>query len=377
MTKKTASKTKSLSKKSVAASEAVAQRLVEDIRLLIDQTRNRVAQTVNSSLVLLNWHIGRRIHTEVLGKERASYGKEIVSTLSRQLVVDYGAGFSRQNLFHMIRFVEAFPDKQIVVALCRELGWSHFKEIIYIKDDLKRDFYAEMCRVERWSVRALRAKIQGRLYERTALSRKPEELIKRELTALREDDRLTPDLVFRDPYFLDFLNLTGAYSEKDLENAILRELEKFLLEFGSDFAFLARQKRISVDEDDFYLDLLFYHRRLRRLVAIELKLDKFMPADTGQMDFYLRWLDKHERQTGEEPPIGLILCAEKSAPRVELLGLEQRGMRVAEYWTELPPRDLLERKLTDAMLLAREHVGQQESGQAEEAPKLKRGRRKG
>jgi predicted nuclease of restriction endonuclease-like (RecB) superfamily len=210
-----------------------------------------------------------------------------------------------------------------------------------------------MCRVERWSVRALRDKIDGMLYERTALSKKPEELIKQEIAALREEDKLSPDLIFRDPYLLEFLNLADTYSEKDLENAILRELERFLLEIGSGFAFVARQKRITADADDFFIDLLFYHRRLRRLVAVELKLGKFMPADFGQLEFYLRWLDKHERQAGEESPIGLILCSEKSAERVEILALEERGIRVSEYLTELPDKKLLKQKLHDAIELAR------------------------
>jgi predicted nuclease of restriction endonuclease-like (RecB) superfamily len=209
-----------------------------------------------------------------------------------------------------------------------------------------------MCRIERWSVRALRQKISGMLYERTALSKKPAKLAKIELQKLREEDRLTPDLVFRDPYSLDFLGLKGAYSEKDLETAILRELEEFLIELGSDFAFLARQKRMVVDGEDFYLDLLFYHRRLRRLVAIDLKLGKFAPSDAGQMEFYLRWLKKHEMRPGEEEPLGLILCAGKSDERIELFELAKRGIRVGEYLTELPPKKVLERKLHDAVRLA-------------------------
>ncbi|MDB6135298.1 MAG: uncharacterized protein JWM59_3541 [Verrucomicrobiales bacterium] len=206
-----------------------------------------------------------------------------------------------------------------------------------------------MCRVERWSVRALCEKISGMLYERTALSKKPDQLIAVELQGLRKKDRLTPDLVFRDPYLLDFLGRKDTYSEKDLESAILRELESFLMEFGSDFAFVARQKRITVDGEDFHLNLLFYHRRLRRLVIIDLKLGKFAPADVGQMEFYLRWLKKHELRSGEKAPLGLILCAEKSDERIEVFELATRGIRVAEYLTALPPRKLLEQKLHQAI----------------------------
>jgi predicted nuclease of restriction endonuclease-like (RecB) superfamily len=247
---------------------------------------------------------------------------------------------------------ETFPDERIVATLSRELGWSHFVELLPLKKHLQRDFYAEMCRVERWSVRRLRQKIGGMLYERTALSKKPAKLAELEIQKLREEDKLTPDLVFRDPYFLDFLGLKGAYSEKDLETAILRDLESFLVELGGDFAFLARQKRITVDGEDFYLDLLFYHRRLRRLVVIDLKLGKFAPGDVGQMEFYLRWLKKHEMRPGEDEPLGLILCAEKSDERIELFELAKRGIRVGEYLTELPPKKLLEQKLHDSVRLA-------------------------
>jgi predicted nuclease of restriction endonuclease-like (RecB) superfamily len=233
------------------------------------------------------------------------------------------------------------------------LSWTHFRQIIYPDDPLRRDFYAEMCRLENWSTRTLQKKINGMLFERTALSKKPAELARQELAALRDEDRLTPDLVFRDPYFLDFLGLKDTYNERDLEAAILRELEAFLLELGAGFTFVARQKRIPVDGEDFYLDLLFFHRKLRRLVAIDLKLGKFTAADKGQMELYLRWLERHEMQPGEEPPLGLILCAGKSDEQVELLRLDRSGIRVAAYLTELPPRQLLKEKLHAALVAAR------------------------
>lgn len=233
------------------------------------------------------------------------------------------------------------------------MGWSHFKEILYLKHDLQRDFYAEMCRVERWSVRTLRDKIDSMLFERTAISKKPEELARAELAALRGEDKLTPDLVFRDPYLLDFLGLKDRYLEKDLEDAILRELETFLLELGGGFAFLGRQTRIQIDSDDFYLDLLFYHRGLKRLIAIDLKLGDFKAEYKGQMELYLRWLAKHEQQPGEGPPLGLILCAGKKTEQIELLELDQSGIHVAEYLTALPPRELLQRKLHAAIEISR------------------------
>lgn len=338
--------------------------LLDDIRSLIESARRRGAAAINTEIVMLYWHIGKRIRKDILRMERADYGKQIVQTLSGKLIAEYGRGFSRTNLFQMIRFAEVFNDLKIVQTLSEQLSWSHFVLIIALDDPLKRDFYAEMCRIERWSFRTLRAKIQNMLYERTALSKKSEKFIQQELAALREEDRMTPDLVFRDPYFLDFLGLSDTFSERDLEASILRELERFLLELGTDFTFVARQKRITIDSEDYYLDLLFYHRSMRRLVAIELKLGKFQAQDKGQMELYLRWLDKYERREGEESPLGLILCAEKTAEHVELLQLENSRIRVAEYLTELPPRPLLEAKLHEAIRLAREQIA------AREVPRL-------
>ena len=304
--------------------------LTSDIRSLIETARHNVAVTVNASLTILYWQIGNRICQNILKQKRGEYGKEIVATLSQELADDYGNNFNEKNLRRMIQFAEVFSDKKIVVSLIRQLSWTHFIALIPLKNDLQRDFYAEMCRVERWSVRTLRKKIDGMLYERTAISKKPEELVKKELSALREEDRLTPDLVFRDPYFLDFLGLKDTYSEKDLETAILREMESFILELGIGFSFVARQKRITVDNEDYYLDLLFFHRKLKRLIAIELKLGKFKAAYKGQMELYLRWLEKYEKEPGEKTPLGLILCAGKASEQIELLELDKSGIKVAD-----------------------------------------------
>jgi predicted nuclease of restriction endonuclease-like (RecB) superfamily len=343
--------------------------LLAEVRGLVLAAREQVARAVDSGLVTLYWHIGRRIRQDILKEKRAEYGAEIVATLSRQLEKEFGRGFAEKNLRRMVQFAEAFPDEQIVATLRRQLGWSHFKEIIPQQDELKRDFYSEMCRIERWSVRTLRKKIGGMLYERTALSKKPDQLIRQELAALREEDKLTPDLVFRDPYVLDFLGLRDTYAEKDLEAAILREIEAFILELGTGFAFLERQKRITVDSEDHYLDLLFYHRGLRRLVAIDLKLEEFRPADKGQMELYLRWLDRHERQPGEEAPIGLILCAGQRRETVELLDLEKSGIRVSSYWTDVLPREQLQRKLHEAVRSARARLAEQTDVAAAEKTK--------
>ena len=329
--------------------DIASQTLVHDLRNLISDARADVARTVNSTLVQLYWQIGTRVRTEVLKDERADYGERIVQTVSAQLTSEFGRGFGRRNLFQMVRFAEVFEDMQIVQTLSAQLSWSHFVEVIRQDDPLKRDFYAEMCRIENWSVRTLRSKIGGMLFERTALSKKPAKLAEQELAQLRAEDKLTANLVFRDPYFLDFLELKDTYSEKDIEAAILRDMQSFILELGAGFAFVGRQYRIVIDGEDHSIDLLFYHRKLRRLVVIELKLRDFQAGDKGQMELYLRWLEKHEMQDGEETPLGLILCAGKSSEKIELLQLDQSGIHVASYLTELPPIEVLRKKLHDSM----------------------------
>lgn len=343
----------------LAKTDSVSEALVADIRRLVAEARAHVATTANATLTQLYWRIGRRIHSDVLAGDRAAYGEQIVVTLARQLEAEYGRSFGEKNLRRMIQFAQVFPDEKIVVSLIRELSWTHFLALLPLKEPLQREFYGEMCRAQRWSVRTLRDKIGGMLYERTALSRKPAELARLELAALRDEDRVSTDLVLRDPYLLDFLGLRDTYQEKDLEAAILREMERFILELGSGFAFLARQKRITVDDEDFYLDLLFYQRDLRRLVVVELKLDRFRPEHKGQMELYLRWLDKHERKPGEEPPIGIILCTGKDHGRIELLELDKTGIHVAEYLTVLPPKEVLQRKLQEAAAVSRARIENQ------------------
>jgi len=305
---------------------------------------------------MLYWRIGIRVRREVLRGKRANYGEKIVAAVATRLEGEFGRGFGEKNLRRMVQFAEQFPDEQIVAALLRQLGWTHFTLLLPIKDSLRREFYAQMCRMERWNTRTLQKKIQSMLFERTALSRKPEELAQIEINALRECDRLTPDLVFRDPYFLDFLGLSDVYAERDLEMAILREMESFILELGAGFAFLERQKRMTVDGIDYYLDLLFFHRDLHRLVAIELKIGEFQPGDKGQMELYLRWLERHERKKNEAAPIGLILCAGKRQETIELLDLGSSGIQVSSYWTEMLPKAALESKLHEAMRRAQKRL---------------------
>lgn len=339
--------------KSASPAAAADGQLLRDIRGLIEQSRRQLASTVNSALTSLYWRIGQRIRAEVLQGERAAYGEEIVAALSRQLEAEHGRGFSTKNLRHMVRFAEAFADNGIVSTLSRQLAWSHFLELIYLKDPLQRDFYAQMCSQERWSVRVLRERKASLLFERTALSRQPGELIAAELATLRQTNDMTPALVLKDPYVLDFLGLHDRYLERDLEDAILGELESFLLELGAGFTFVARQKRIQIDNEDFYIDLLFYNRRLRRLVVVELKLGEFKVEYKGQMELYLRWLARHELEADELPPLGVILCSGKKQEQIELLELGQTGIHVAEYLTVLPPREVLEARLHEAIARSR------------------------
>lgn len=320
---------------------------------LIEQSRKRVAATINSEMVLLYWNIGKIIKEEIIKSERAEYGKQIVENLSERLMRSYGRGFSPQNLWYMIQLYEAYPILQSLLGEFEGLTWTHIISLLPIKDPLKRKFYATLCLKEQWSTRTLQDRIRSMLYERTALSRLPEKTIEMQLKELKEEDKITPELVFRDPYVLDFLQLSDAYNEKDVEQAILIALEKFILELGKDFYFVARQKRITLDDIDYYIDLLFYHRKLKCFVVIDLKLDKFRAEYKGQMELYLRYLQKYEMMPDENPPVGLILCTEKGKEQVELLILPEDRIKVSEYLTKLPPKELFEEKLHKALLTAK------------------------
>ena len=337
-----------------------ADSLLADIRRLIGGARRRAAAAVNAELTLLYWHIGQRIRTELLQGQRAEYGKQVVLTLATHLTREYGKGWGEQQLWRCLRVAESFPDEQILYTLCKELTWSHLRLLMFIDNPLKRDFYIEIARLERWSVRQLQERIKSMLFERTAISRRPEETVRRDLQALRDEGRLSPDLTFRDPYVLDFLGLADTYSEHDLESAILAELQRFIIELGSDFAFLARQKRITIDQRDYKIDLLFFHRRLRALVAIDLKVGEFEAGYKGQMELYLRYLEKYEQLEGETAPIGLILCTGKNEEHVELMRLDQSNIRVADYLTLLPDPETLRAKLHQSIEIARQRLASTE-----------------
>jgi predicted nuclease of restriction endonuclease-like (RecB) superfamily len=330
-----------------------SEELFNNISALIDESRKQITIRVNKEMTVLNWNIGRMINSRILGNKRAGYGDQIVATRSQQLTNTYGRGFDKSFISRMINFYKCFPDEERIGALSQQLSWSHFVELLSIPHEIQRDFYIELARKERWGVRVLRERIDSMLYERTLVSKKPDKLIEQELGVLKAEGTTTPDLVFRDPYILTFLGLKDVYSEQDLESSILHQLQFFIIELGTDFAFVARQKRIIIDSEDFRIDLLFFHRGLKRLVAIDLKLGKFKAAYKGQMELYLKWLDEYERRDGEDNPIGLILCAQKQQEQIELLELDKGHIRVAEYMTQLPSKEIFADKLQKAISMAR------------------------
>lgn len=332
------------------------EQLFSDVCSIIEGTRNRIATYLNTEVCMTNWYVGKRIKEDVLKNQRAEYGKQILKNLASRLSEKYGTGWGVGKLKHCVRSAYLFTEEEIGYAVRSQLTWTHLRSLMGVKDELARTFYMEMCRMEHWDTRTLDDKIDTQLYERTAISRRPEEVIKRELQNVKETNTLVPDLVFRSSYLLDILGLPDTFSEKDLEDAILSQIQLFIKEFGSDFAFLDRQKRITVDSVDYYIDLLFFHRGLKRLVVVDLKLGKFKPEYEGQMLLYLRYLNKNERREGEESPIGLILCSEGNTEHIEYLMLEEDSpIRVAQYYTKLPDKKLLSEKLQRAIAIAKEH----------------------
>lgn len=329
--------------------------LMKDLRQIIDSARQRVAVTANAELTMMYWHIGERINHEVLGNQRAEYGKRIVSMVATQLQNQYGTkGFEIRNIRRMMQFAQKIPKEQIVSQLATQLTWSHIIEVLPVKDLLAVEFYLTMSSSGRWGRNRLRKEIDSMLFERTAIATKPDELIKKELADLRDDSNMSPDLVFKSPYFLDFTGLKGMYSEKSLEDSLVAHLEQFILELGNGFTFVERQKRMIIDGEDFYLDLLFFHRKLHRLIAIDLKLGRFKAQYKGQMELYLRWLEAHEMEPGEEPPLGLLLCTEGGEEQIELLQLDKAGIKVAQYMTELPSRKVLMEQIRKSLEIAKE-----------------------
>lgn len=332
-----------------------ADSLVDRVVSLVEQARAAVAVQANAALTLLYWEIGRLIDVEVLQSERADYAQRIVATLSPQLTERFGRGFDTSSLHRMVKFSQTFPNREIVVTLSQQLSWSHFQALLPVRTSEARAFYIDQAVTARLSVRALRDLIGRQGFERKEIA-----------NAQTPGGSIVPTDTFRDPYFLDFLGLKDVYAERDLEDAIVADMERFLLEVGNGWAFVARQKRMTVGGDDFYLDLLFYSRPLRRLIAVELKLGRFKPAHKGQMELYLKWLDRYERREGEESPVGLILCTEASRDQIELLEMHQGGIVVAEYWTALPPKAELQARIREIYVAATERVARREIANAAE-----------
>jgi predicted nuclease of restriction endonuclease-like (RecB) superfamily len=328
--------------------------LHQEIRKLIHQARDHVAREYNSTQVLLNWMIGKRIDEEFFDSQRATYGDKVLENIANQLSLEYGRGYGKINLSRMLKLSRLFPTREIVSTLSKQLSWSHFVMVCAIDEPLKRDFYTEMCRIQHWSVRDFKRQMDGMLYERTVISKEPEVVIQSSIDALRKNDSVSSNLVFKDPYFISFIGSSNYKSERDLEDLILDNIVEFLQELGDDFCFVSRQKRMSTGRKDRYLDLLFFNRRLRWLIALDLKLNNFDPAYKGQMEWYLNWLDKNARLPFEEKPLGIILCAGKDQDDIEYLKMDQSGIHVAQYINELPSQEILEQKFHQAIESARE-----------------------
>ena len=320
--------------------------LFSNVSQIIEKRKHNLISTANSQIVLMFWEIGTYINSVILGMERAEYGKKIVVTLSRQLVAKYGKSFEDKNLRRMMQFASQFDDEQIVVTLSRQLSWSHFLALLPLKTMEEKLYYATETAKQLLGVRDLRHIISRKSYER------------REIANLQiKPNSDIPFNAFKDPYLLDTLDLKDSFLEGDLEKAILSGLEKFIMEFGKgDFCFVESQKRMIIDDEDFKLDLLFYHRGLKRLVAIDLKIGKFKPSHKGQMELYLAWLKDNEMKEDENSPIGIILCTQAQRQRIEYLQLDKSGIAVAEYWTKLPPKEQFESKIQEIMAEAKERI---------------------
>lgn len=319
---------------------------------MVDQSRHSVAITVNSALCILNYSIGRHILDVIGYKAYDGYGKSILVTVSQRLTAEYGRGFTYSALTRMIKVAATF-DKEMFATASQTLSWSHFIELATIEDDTKRLYYQQLAAHNHWSLRELRRREEAMDYERSLVAAKPEGEI---LSALNAPNPTTnPEVMLKSSYVVDFLGLRGFYTEKELEMAISAQLERFILELGNGFAFLERQKRISVDGIDYYIDLLFYHRKLNRLIAIDLKLGKFKPEYKGQMELYLKYLQRYEMQPHENTPIGLLLCSEGNTEHIELMMLGEDNIKVAQYLTELPEKKWFADKLMRSIEIAREY----------------------
>ncbi len=339
-------------------SDELSMDLLEEVGELIGEKRWEAARCVSSAAALAYWKVGAQIREEIGKENPRDHGEEIIRSISGRLSRELGEGFKEKNLQRMVQFHRIFPDEASAASLARHLSWSHFVLLIPLRNEAQRTFYTETCFKEKWSARTLKRQIGGMLYERVTYSLDPADLLERELSALREEEKPSPDLVFRDPHHLDFLGLSAANKDQNLESAVLRELEAFLLGLGVGFTVVARDKWIPLDGLDHYLGRLFYHRSLRRLVAVELTPGEIKAVDKERMARCLEWLETHERMKGEKGPMGMLLYMKESEEGIVLLQLDENGARPVPFTPEFPSEDLLRRKLREAVSAARAGEGE-------------------
>ena len=332
----------------------VSDHLYDGVAAIIDNARMQVAIYVNTQTCMTFWNVGKYIIDDMDYQTYSAYGKKILATLSQRLTARYGKGFTYSALTRMMKVAHIYNNREMFAMLSQTLSWSHFLELITIEDPTKRLFYQQMGIAEHWSVQQLRDKQDEMAYERSLIAAKPDDEIVRTLENITPQNT-DPDVVLKSSYILDFLGLDGYYTEKELEHAIALQLEEFILELGQGFAFLERQKRFTIDGTDYYLDLLFYHRKLKCLVAIDLKMGKFKPQYKGQMELYLKYMQKNDMQPDENPPIGLLLCSEGNTEHIELMMLDEDRIKVAQYLTCLPDKQWFVEKLNRSILIAKEH----------------------
>ncbi len=330
---------------------------------LLDAARSASVRSVNALMTASYWEVGRRIvEFEQRGKKRADYGEALIRQLAHDLTHRFGRGFGVVNLSQMKKFYLAWPQTQIFQTLSEKspalpvlaskfsLPWSAYVRLLSVKSGEARSFYEAEAIRSGWSVRQLDRQIQSQFYERIALSRNKAAMLKKAEIAA-PGDAVTPEEAIKDPFVLEFLDLKDEYSESELEDALIHHLTDFLLELGDDFAFLGRQRRLRIDDAWFRIDLLFFHRRLKCLVIIDLKAGKFSYADAGQMHLYLNYAREHWMKAGENPPVGLILCAEKGVAEAHY-ALDNLSNKVlaAEYQTILPEEKLIADELKRSRL---------------------------
>ena len=332
----------------------VSDHLFDGVAAIIDNAKKQVAIYVNTQTSMTFWSVGKYINDDMDYQTYSAYGKKILATLSQRLTTRYGKGFTYSALTRMMKVAHLYNNREMFAMLSQTLSWSHFIELVTIEDPTKRLFYQQMGIAEHWSVQQLRDKQDEMAYERSLIAAKPDDEIVRKLENITPQ-HTDPEVVLKSSYVLDFLGLDGYYTEKELEHAITLQLEKFILELGQGFAFLERQKRFTIDGTDYYLDLLFYHRKLKCLVAIDLKMGKFKPQYKGQMELYLKYMQKNDMQPDENPPIGLLLCSEGNTEHIELMMLDEDRIREAQYLTCLPNKQWLMVKLNRSILIANEH----------------------